>query len=106
MGYHEEAYESFHVEAPTEEHKSNWTHQALAAAAGFAAMRAFDKKKEEGGEEDQHALAKELLAGLAAASVDHLVETKGLDWADKQKAKKQAEEEARKLYSERTGYEF
>ncbi|OBZ82212.1 hypothetical protein A0J61_09736 [Choanephora cucurbitarum] len=106
MGYHEEAYESFHAEEVTEEHKSNWTHQGLAAAAGFAAMKFINKKKEESGEEVEHSTAKELLAAAAAASIDTLIETKGLDFIDRMKAKKHAEEEAQKLYSEQTGYQF
>ncbi|CAO3677735.1 hypothetical protein G6F56_013665 [Rhizopus delemar] len=104
MSYHEEAYNQIEQE----ENKANWTHELLAAAGGFAAMRAYNKKQEEEGAnpENDHHTAKQLLAALAAASVDHLAETKGMDWVDRHKAKKQAEEEAQKLYSEKTGYEF
>ncbi|KAL0080769.1 hypothetical protein J3Q64DRAFT_1006257 [Phycomyces blakesleeanus] len=108
MSYHEEAYNKIHaVDLPTEEHKAEWTHQFLAAAAGFGAMHAFNKNKaEKEGEEVDHHLAKELLAGLAAAAVDNLAESKGMDWVDREKAKHQAKEEAEKLYSQQTGYEF
>lgn len=107
MTHHEEAYNQIQsVEVPTEEHKAEWTHQLLGSAAAFAAMRAYDKKRENDGIPQDHALAKELLAGLAGGAVDNLIETKGMNWVDKHKAKKQAEEEAQKLYSERTGYEF
>ncbi|GAA5797077.1 hypothetical protein EDC94DRAFT_594373 [Helicostylum pulchrum] len=107
MTHHEQAYNEINaVEVPTEEHKSSWTHQFLGSAAAFAAMRAYDKKQENDGNPQDHALAKELLAGFAGGAVDTLVETKGMDWVDKRKAKQQAEEEAQKLYSQRTGYEF
>lgn len=105
--HHEEAYNTIvNTEVVTEEHKAEWTHELLSSAAAFAAMRAYNKKQEEEGNEVDHSLAKELLAGLAGGAVDNLVETKGMDWFDKHKAKKQAEEEAQKLYSQKTGYSF
>ncbi|KAI8075937.1 uncharacterized protein B0P05DRAFT_588354 [Gilbertella persicaria] len=104
---HEEAYNTIvNTETVTEEHKAEWTHELLGSAAAFAAMRAYNKRKEESGEEVDHSLAKELLAGLAGGAVDNLVESKGMDWLDRHRAKKQAEEEAQKLYSEQTGYHF
>ena len=107
MGHHEQAYEEITaVEQPTEEHQAAWSHEFLGAAAAFAAMRAYDKKRENEGLPQDHALAKELLAGLAGGAVDNLVETKGLDWVDRQKAKHHAKEEAEKLYAKQTGYEF
>ncbi|KAI9264722.1 hypothetical protein BY458DRAFT_476840 [Sporodiniella umbellata] len=104
MSYHEEAYNKIQ----NEEHKADWTHELLAAAGGFAAMRAYNKKQEEEGAnpENDHHVAKQMLAALAAASVDHMAESKGMDWVDRQKAKKHAEEEAQKMYSEKTGFEF
>ncbi|KAI8394278.1 uncharacterized protein BYT42DRAFT_542402 [Radiomyces spectabilis] len=107
MSAHEQAYnEITSVDVPEEEHKAAWTHELLAGAAAFEAMHLYNKKKAEAGDEDNHQLAKELLAGLAAASVDGFAESKGLDWIDRQKAKHRAKEEAEKLYSEQTGYSF
>ncbi|KAI8353346.1 hypothetical protein BD560DRAFT_438505 [Blakeslea trispora] len=107
MSSHEEAYNTIvNTEEVTEEHKANWTHQLLAAAGGFAAMKALNNRREENGEEVDHSTAKEILAAAAAATVDNLIETKGMDWFDRHQAKKQAEEEAQKLYSEQTGYSF
>ena len=53
----------------------------------------------------------EILAAIAAAEVDKLAETKGLDWLDREKAKHmarhQADELARQRYGEgNTGYEY
>jgi len=50
-----------------------------------------------------HQFAKELLAGFAGAEVDKLAETKGEDWFDKEKAKRQAQENAMNMYDEHYG---
>ena len=47
-----------------------------------------------------HQFAKELLVGFAGAEVDKLVETKGLDFIDREKAKHHARENAEHLYDE------
>ena len=47
-----------------------------------------------------HGFAKELLAGFAAAEVDKLIETKGLDYIDSEKAKHQAKKQAEHLYDQ------
>lgn len=47
-----------------------------------------------------HQFAKELLAGFAGAEVDKLAETKGEDWFDREKAKRQAEKNAERMYDE------
>ncbi|KAF9196747.1 hypothetical protein BGZ49_002704, partial [Haplosporangium sp. Z 27] len=74
-------------------HKANWTHQVVGAAAAFGAMKLYESKHPE----DKHALSKELLAALAGAEADKLFETKGLDFIDREKAKKNAE----RLYNEK-----
>ncbi|KAG0172250.1 hypothetical protein DFQ28_008792 [Apophysomyces sp. BC1034] len=108
MSSHEEAYNKINqIEvANEEEHKAEWTHQLLAGAAAFEAMRQYNKKKAEDGVEDDHHLAKELLAGFAGVAADRLIEGKGMNWLDKEKAKRHAKEEAEKLYSEKTGFQF
>lgn len=47
-----------------------------------------------------HAFAKELLAGIAGAEVDKLVETKGMDFIDREKAKRHAQENVEHMYDE------
>ncbi|KAI7863836.1 hypothetical protein BDF14DRAFT_1840316 [Spinellus fusiger] len=107
MGYHEQAYNEIKsVQVPGEQHKAAWTHDLIAAAAAFEAMHYYNKKKAEKGEEENHGLAKEMIAGLAGASIDHFVETKGLDWIDHEKAKRHARIEAEKLYAEQTGVQL
>lgn len=54
----------------------------------------FKKKKKEmltrhdAGQPDSHAKAKEILAGFIGAFVDREVETRGLDFVDREKAKR------------------
>lgn len=47
-----------------------------------------------------HQFAKELLVGFAGAEVDRLAETKGMDFVDREKAKRHAKENAENMYDE------
>jgi hypothetical protein len=47
-----------------------------------------------------HQFAKEMLVGLAGAEVDKLFETKGLDFLDKEEAKRHAKQQAEHLYDQ------
>ncbi|KAH7125897.1 hypothetical protein EDB81DRAFT_764992 [Dactylonectria macrodidyma] len=99
------------------EHQSHWTHELVAGGAAFEAMKKFeDSQRNKGtfhasnstptstdpipGEAVNHGFAKELLAGLAGAEVDKLVETKGLDFFDREKAKRHAKKQAEDLYDQ------
>lgn len=55
------------------------------------------------GKEVSHSTAKEILAGLAAAEADKLIETKGLDYIDAEKAKHHAKKQAEQLYDDHYG---
>ena len=46
----------------------------------------------------EHALAKEILAGMVAAEVMNLIETRGEDDIDQDEARRQAEENACNIY--------
>ncbi|KAF9240223.1 hypothetical protein BU15DRAFT_74140 [Melanogaster broomeanus] len=72
--------------------KSSLSHELIAGAASFAAMKAYEDHQEKNGKPASHALAKELLAGFSGAFIDRMVETKGLDAIDKAKAKHHAKE--------------
>jgi hypothetical protein len=73
---------------PKEKNKGSWTHEMIAAAAGFEAMRTYERHQaKQTGQPPNHSIVKGILAGLAAAAVDRLIETKGLDWIDAQRAK-------------------
>ena len=66
-------------------------------------MHLFEKQQRAKGETVNHGFAKELLAGIAGAEVDKLVETKGLDFVDREKAKHQAKKNAEELYEKQYG---
>lgn len=50
-----------------------------------------------------HQFAKELLAGFAGGEVDRLAETKGADYIDREKAKRQARQQSEELYDQHYG---
>jgi hypothetical protein len=60
-----------------EEHQSKFSHELIAGAAGFEAMKAYEDHLRNLGQPVSHSTMKELLAGFAAAEVDKLFETKG-----------------------------
>ena len=47
-----------------------------------------------------HAFAKELLAGIVGGEVDKLAETKGMDEWDREKAHRQAKQNAENMYDQ------
>jgi len=68
-------------------HKAKLSHELIAAAASYEAAKAYEKHCETNGKPASHAEAKKVLAGLSGGFIDHLVETKGLDFVTAQKAK-------------------
>jgi len=103
-------YQRMYAPQAEPHHQGSLGHEAIAGAAGFAAMKAYESHLRASGKEPSHALMKEILAGIAAAEVDKLVETKGLNYLDKHKAQKLAEKQAHALAAQRygggTGYEY
>jgi hypothetical protein len=47
-----------------------------------------------------HQFAKELLVGIAGAEVDKLAETKGMDFIDREKAKRHAKDNVENMYDQ------
>ncbi|KAI8394087.1 uncharacterized protein BYT42DRAFT_553351 [Radiomyces spectabilis] len=90
---HEEVHAS-----ESSEHKGSFTHELIAGAAAFEAVKAYQAHCEKEGKPVEHARAKQLMAGFAAGALDKLIETKGLDFIDKQKAKRHAEEQLSTYY--------
>ncbi|KAI0719544.1 hypothetical protein C8T65DRAFT_736489 [Cerioporus squamosus] len=76
------------VNAP---HKAELSHELIAAAASYEAAKAYEKHVEKNGQPPSHDKAKEIMAGFAGAFIDRMVETKGLDFVDKEKAKRHAQ---------------
>lgn len=75
----------------------------MAGGAAFEAMKLFEDRQRKNGETVKHGLAKEMLAGLAAAEVDKLAETKGMDYLDREKAKHHAKKQVEHLYEQQHG---
>jgi len=79
----------------------SWTHELIAAAAGFEAMRVYERHQaRQTGQPPNHSIVKGILAGLAAAAVDRLIETRGMDWLDAQRAKQAAASHAENMVDE------
>ncbi|KAF7344758.1 hypothetical protein MVEN_01636700 [Mycena venus] len=94
--YEAQAYE----EVQNAPHKASLSHELIAAAASFEAAKAYEKHCEQNGKPQSHAMAKELMAGFAGAFIDRMVETKGLDEIDKEKAKHEAKKRHDEVFTE------
>jgi len=76
--------------ANSEEHKAKLSHEVIGGAAAYEAMKAYENHVASNGKPDSHAKAKELLAGFAGAFIDREVESRGLNFIEKEKAKHDA----------------
>ncbi|GAA5874470.1 hypothetical protein JCM1840_000789 [Sporobolomyces johnsonii] len=83
-----------------EPHESSWSHELIAGAAAFEAQKAYANHVAENGKPESHQVARELLSGFAGAEADKLFETKGLDFIDREKAKREAQRQAEQVVSE------
>ncbi|KIO30919.1 hypothetical protein M407DRAFT_143926 [Tulasnella calospora MUT 4182] len=75
-------------------HKAELSHELIASAASYEAAKAFENHEAANGERPSHARAKEILAAAIGGFVDREVETKGLDYVDTERAKRQEQAEA------------
>ncbi|OQD98964.1 hypothetical protein PENVUL_c068G08902 [Penicillium vulpinum] len=80
------------------EHDPSLIHELIAGAASYEAAKAYENHVAENGEPDSHAKAKEILAGFAGAFVDREVETRGLDFIDRERAKYDARQQVHDAY--------
>ncbi|KAF2140216.1 uncharacterized protein K452DRAFT_288988 [Aplosporella prunicola CBS 121167] len=97
-GESHDAYEQVY-----EKNESSLSHELVAGGAAFAGFKAFEDHQRKQGKPVEHAFAKELLAGFAAAEVDKLAETKGEDFVDRERAKHEAKKNAEHLYESHYG---
>ncbi|KAK7555217.1 hypothetical protein IWX49DRAFT_606175 [Phyllosticta citricarpa] len=98
-----ESHDAYKQVTEQEHNESSLGHELLAGGAAFAGFKAFEDHQRKEGKPVNHAFAKEVLAGFAAAEVDKLAETKGADWVDREKAKHQAKKNAENMYDEHYG---
>ncbi|KAJ1303273.1 hypothetical protein OPQ81_011470 [Rhizoctonia solani] len=85
-------------------HDPSWAHELIAGAAAFEAAKAYEGHVAVNGHPPDHAKAKELIAGFTGAFIDREVETRGLDFVDKERAKRQAREQAEAALSQQGYY--
>jgi hypothetical protein len=79
------------------------THELLAGAAGFEAMRMYEHHRENEGITEHHELGKELLAGFAAAELEKHLEKGYYDHLDREQLQYQAQQQANYLYDQQYG---
>ncbi|GAA5826540.1 hypothetical protein JCM5353_003045 [Sporobolomyces roseus] len=96
-----QAYNRVQNEEP---HQSSFSHELIAGAAAFEAEKAYERHVAQNGKPPNHRMAKELFAGFAAAEADKLIETKGLDFIDREEAQRSARRQAENNFS-REAYE-
>ncbi|KAG8921297.1 hypothetical protein FRC00_008843 [Tulasnella sp. 408] len=85
-------------------HQAELSHELIAAAASYEAAKAYENHEAQNGEPPSHSKAKEILAAAIGGFVDREVETKGLDYVDKERAKRQAQEQAEAQIAPQYGY--
>lgn len=66
-------------------------------------MHLFENKQRNDGKAVSHGFAKEMIAAFAGAEVDKLMETKGMDFIDSERAKHHAQRQAEHLYEQQYG---
>ena len=79
------------------------THELLAGAAGFEAMRMYEHHREREGITEHHSLGKQMLAGLAAAEVDKHFDQGRFGHLDRHQARRLAEQQADFLWQGQYG---
>ena len=87
-------------------HHDEWTHELLAGAAGFEAMRMYEHHREREGIPEHHELAKELLAGFVGAEIDKHFEQDRYGHLNRREARRLAEEQAAYLWREQYGRRY
>ncbi|KXL47632.1 hypothetical protein M433DRAFT_63930, partial [Acidomyces richmondensis BFW] len=85
------------------DNEGKFSHELLAGGAAFGAMKLFEDQQRREGKQVDHQFAKELIAGFAGGEVDKLCETKGADYIDRERAKRQARERAEQMYDQHYG---
>jgi hypothetical protein len=79
------------------------THELLAGAAAFEAMRMFEHHREREGIPEHHELAKELLAGFVGAEIEKHFAQGRYGHLNRHEAKQLAEQQAQSLLQQQYG---
>ncbi|KAL1925769.1 uncharacterized protein VTP21DRAFT_652 [Calcarisporiella thermophila] len=86
-----------------QEKKAHLSHEIIGGAVAFEAMRMYAKRQEAQGQPMKHALAKEILAGIAAGEVTKLVEEHNWPWEKKREIEQQAQQQVNQMYEAQYG---
>ncbi|MCJ1353634.1 MAG: hypothetical protein MMC33_003621 [Icmadophila ericetorum] len=73
--------------------QASFTHELIAGAASYEAAKAYENHCAANGDPGSHDEAKEIAAGFAGAFVDREAETRGMDWIDRERAKRMASDQ-------------
>jgi hypothetical protein len=76
------------------------THELLAGAAGFEAMRMYEHHREREGIVEHHELGKELIAGFALAEIDKHFESGRYGHLNREQARVLAQQQAHGMYDQ------
>lgn len=94
--HHDSPEAKAHQEYQSQGHQSKISHELMSGAAAFAAAHEYEKYVAAHGKPENHARAKELIAGFTGAFIDKEFESRGLDAIDKERAKHSAKTKAEK----------
>ncbi|KAJ6091185.1 hypothetical protein PENARI_c003G03099 [Penicillium arizonense] len=86
------------------EHDPSFVHELIAGAASYEAAKAYEEHCDRNGQPQSHEKAKEIMAGFAGAFIDREVESRGLDFIDREKAKYQARQHIEDVSADQVGY--
>ncbi|KAL6835037.1 hypothetical protein V8C40DRAFT_261703 [Trichoderma camerunense] len=103
LGPHNSDQAQAYEEVTQRPHEAKWSHELIGGAAAYEAAKAYEDHVAQNGHPDEHAQAKEILAGAIGFFVDREVETKGLDFIDRERAKRHAQEQAEQQLNNQYG---
>ncbi|KAG6831599.1 hypothetical protein H0H92_009072 [Tricholoma furcatifolium] len=70
------------------DHQAKFSHELIAGAAAYEAEKAYADHCAANGQPQSHQKAKEIVAGFAGAFADRMIETKGMDWVDRERVQR------------------
>ncbi|KAK5134791.1 hypothetical protein LTR08_006166 [Meristemomyces frigidus] len=103
FGEGKDNYDQVYNQNQGDQNDGSFSHELLAGGAAFGAMKVFEDRQRKEGKTVDHQFAKEMLAGIAGGEVDKLCETKGADYIDREKAKREAKNRANEMYDQHYG---
>ncbi|KAF3384374.1 hypothetical protein F1880_002061 [Penicillium rolfsii] len=100
---HAQSYDQYQ-NSDLSQHEPSFAHELIAGAASYEAAKAYEEHCARNGQPPSHEKAKEIMAGFAGAFIDREVETRGLDFIDRERAKRHAEQNIEQVDESRFNY--